>query len=237
MNKNSSPQPTIAKDPIVIYYWPTRGIVQPILYLLKYLEIPYTWEKITNSDNYFNSKSSLAHKGLKFPNLPYIEDGPLKKSESYAIMAYLAHRDDRHDILPNVATFGKVLCMKELVDTLSKGFTKLNYSSHSICEMKEMYKSYLEEHKIIISGLIQTLQEHSWLVSDTINIVDFKFAYLVEKLLKFEHDTGIHNVSNTVEFTNYWHHFERLPNVRDFIKETTVDTSLAYFSSDATWGG
>jgi hypothetical protein len=81
-----------------------------------YLEIPYERENITDSKAYFKSKPTLAHKGLKFPNLPYLTDGDIKKSDVYAIMTYLANKVNRHDILPNVANLGLMLKLKDVID-------------------------------------------------------------------------------------------------------------------------
>lgn len=219
---------------IIIHYWPTKGIVQPILYLMQYLEVPFEWKKVVNSEEYYRSKPLLVQEGLFLPNLPYIEDGQIKLSESYSIMAYLAKRESRADILPNVVTFGKVLEMKNIVSNLSQGFNQINFSSKSVKQMKDLYQSYLKKNESILQSIQDILSHQTWLISKNINIVDFKFAYFLEKLLRFEKEKGISEISKKIELTQYWNQFSRLPVVRDYIKKT--QGTLNYYSSDATWG-
>ena len=80
---------------LVIGYWDIRGLVQPIKYLLEYLQVDYEDKQYFygeapdhNKDSWFSVKH---HIGLQFPNLPYLMDGDLKITESHAIFRYICN--------------------------------------------------------------------------------------------------------------------------------------------------
>ena len=75
---------------LTIGYWPIRGRVQHILYLLHYLDTQYKFVPVTDKAAWIESKQSLIDDGLDFPNLPYMIDGDVKISENLAICMHIA---------------------------------------------------------------------------------------------------------------------------------------------------
>ena len=75
-----------------IYYWDFHGGLENTRVLLKYLNVPY--EEINPTQESWPAlKQSFIDGGFNFPNLPnlpMIEDGDYKLSESKAIVSYLA---------------------------------------------------------------------------------------------------------------------------------------------------
>ena len=76
-------------------YWNIKGIVEPIRWLIEYLDIHV--KIVTPSrDEWYNSKKY--DMGLNFPNLPYFIDGDVKITESSAIPYYLAHKFNKPEL-------------------------------------------------------------------------------------------------------------------------------------------
>jgi len=82
--------------PAVLAYWDIRGLAQPIRLLLEYAGME--WEDklyVTgpapdfDKSGWFGEKESL---GFDFPNLPYFIDGPVKLTQTGAILRYIARK-------------------------------------------------------------------------------------------------------------------------------------------------
>jgi glutathione S-transferase len=74
---------------LTLGYWGIKGIVEPIRWLLHYLQVPFIEENPSDWDNYLSMRQE---KGLDFPNLPYLIDGDFKLTESQAILQYIAEK-------------------------------------------------------------------------------------------------------------------------------------------------
>ncbi|CAG2114606.1 unnamed protein product, partial [Medioppia subpectinata] len=81
-----------------IGYYKTRGLAQPIRLLLAYKSVKFIdkyYGKSGDKNLDDNPADWLAEKtilGLEFPDLPYYIVGPLKLTQSTAIMRYLARK-------------------------------------------------------------------------------------------------------------------------------------------------
>ena len=72
-----------------LYYWEFKGKSFNIRTLLKYLKVNYQ-EIILKREEWPPLKQSFIDGGFNFPNLPMIDDGGYKLSESKAILSYIA---------------------------------------------------------------------------------------------------------------------------------------------------
>ena len=81
---------------VTLGYWKIRGLGAPVRYLMEHAGVKYTnveYEQGEGPD--FSRESWLSVKftlGLDFPNLPYLIDGDVKLTETFAIMKYLADK-------------------------------------------------------------------------------------------------------------------------------------------------
>ncbi|XP_027487668.1 glutathione S-transferase Mu 1-like [Corapipo altera] len=80
----------------VLGYWDIRGLAHAIRLLLEYTETPYEDKLYScgeapdyDKSQWINEKEKL---GLDFPNLPYFIDGPVRLTQSNAILRHIARR-------------------------------------------------------------------------------------------------------------------------------------------------
>ncbi|XP_037579759.1 glutathione S-transferase Mu 2-like [Dermacentor silvarum] len=87
--------------PLVLGYWDIRGRAQAIRNLLAYVGVEYEDKRYSHGRGPVPSRDEwLADKyklGLDFPNLPYLIDGEVRISQSFAIMRYLGRK---HGLMP-----------------------------------------------------------------------------------------------------------------------------------------
>jgi len=79
--------------PVKLGYWAIRGLASPIRYLLEYAEADYEETRYTAYADWTKVKFEM---GYDFPNLPWLEDGDVKISQSGAILRYLAEKHGLH---------------------------------------------------------------------------------------------------------------------------------------------
>ncbi|XP_075553474.1 glutathione S-transferase Mu 2-like [Dermacentor variabilis] len=87
--------------PLVLGYWDIRGRAQAIRNLFAYVGVEYEDKRYSHGSGPVPSREEwLADKyklGLDFPNLPYLIDGEVRLSQSFAIMRYLGRK---HGLMP-----------------------------------------------------------------------------------------------------------------------------------------
>lgn len=72
-----------------LHYWKIRGLGEPIRLMLEYLGETYENKYETSIENWFKKKHNL---DIELANLPYLVDGEIKLTQSFAIMRYLARK-------------------------------------------------------------------------------------------------------------------------------------------------
>ncbi|XP_077973270.1 glutathione S-transferase 2-like [Styela clava] len=140
---------------LIFGYWAPRGLGAPIRMLLVYGNIDY--EEITYRSpssgakcaEWIADKQSMTSEGFDFPNLPYIIDGNVKITQSWAIYKYLGRK---LGLMPN--TDNKI-CQAEILEGEIQDLRTLNYSFYSpdlyekqkeIKERQETKIEYLEKY-------------------------------------------------------------------------------------------
>ena len=80
----------------LIGYWKLRGLVELARLILEFGSKPYKMEWYKNGPPPEHNPSEWTEKkfnlGLEFPNLPYLVDGELRMTESFAIYLYLMNK-------------------------------------------------------------------------------------------------------------------------------------------------
>ena len=72
-----------------LHYWKIRGLGEPIRMMLEYLGVNYENKYKTSFEDWFHEKIKS---DIELVNLPYLVDGEVKLTQSYAIMRYLARK-------------------------------------------------------------------------------------------------------------------------------------------------
>ena len=76
-----------------LIYWNIRGLAEPIRYMLRYSDIE--WEDVRLSPDMEGFKKwmdLMSQPGMVCANLPFIEDGDKKISQTLAILRYVARK-------------------------------------------------------------------------------------------------------------------------------------------------
>ncbi|XP_072306213.1 glutathione S-transferase mu, tandem duplicate 1 [Eucyclogobius newberryi] len=206
-------------------YWDIRGLAQPIRLLLEYTGSSYEEKLYSCGDapNYDKScwtdvKPKL---GLYFPNLPYLEDGDVKITQSNAIMRYIARKhnlcgesDDekvRVDILENQAM------------DFRNGFVMLCYR-----DFDGMKAGYLENLPNTLGQFSKFLGDRKWFAGEKITFVDFTMYELLDQHRMF-HPSCLSDFKNLKAFLD---RFEALDKVKAYMKsdrfiKTPVNNKMA----------
>ena len=81
----------------------------PIRYLLEYAGEDYEETRYKARDDWFGVKFEM---GLDFPNVPWMEDGDVKISQSGAVLRYLAEKHGLHGKSPKERATLEMLAME-----------------------------------------------------------------------------------------------------------------------------
>ena len=201
----------------ILGYWNTRGLAQPIRYLLKYSGVQFEdkryefgegttfeeWDTI--SQNWYPIKYTL---DLDFPNLPYYIDGDVKLSQSVAILRYLGHKYGLF------ATDGNSLVRQDLVEQqiqdLKTAFMRLLFNKADYEKSKPIFiNETLPKHLELLSKFLGT---NEWLVGK-LTYVDF-LAYETFDWLRQFSPESFEKFDNLVQ---YLKRFESLPAISAYI--------------------
>jgi glutathione S-transferase len=78
---------------ITLGYWGIRGRGQIPRHLLAYSGLPFTEKVYKAFEEYAGEKFNL---GIDFPNLPYLIDGDVKISETWAVCRYILKKSGKN---------------------------------------------------------------------------------------------------------------------------------------------
>ena len=197
------------QKPIKITYWNIRGITGYVFSLCEYTGTPYEFltEDINDKSIWHGSVEEHVKNGLQYPNLPWMEDGDVKLSESFAIMNYIAEKAGHKNMIPATQNMTKYLQYHGLLWDLGFKFGVLAYFQPNMEEFKNAYEKS-DEAFFKLRQLDAHLGKSPWLLGDKISILDFFFADLIERLKDIEKDTGseiVGKMENLQAYvTKYW---------------------------------
>lgn len=202
--------------PIEIYYWPIRGLLQPLLYLCNYIETPYIFYKIEDRTKWFESQPELIKNGLQFPNLPYVVSSQGKISESWAILLHIAKVAKKIEMLPTIENLDLFANYAEFVKDLNITFILMAYMSQNVKTLTGAYKSSFQRHKHRLDSLNDHLGSNKWIMGDQITVIDFLLAELIERMNLMEKDLKLNLIGELDNFEKYFERFVGLEKISQF---------------------
>ncbi|KAI4902297.1 hypothetical protein NFI96_034724 [Prochilodus magdalenae] len=192
-------------------YWDIRGFAQPIRLLLeytgtKYEEKFYSCGEAPDYDKsvWFADKAKLK---MDFPNLPYLEDGDRKISQSMAIMRYIARKNN---------LCGETEDEKIRVDVLEQQALDFRMPFVMLCyrDYDTKKQEYLDSLPGVLKLFSNFLGERKWFAGDKITYVDFIMYELLDQHRMFE-PKCLDNFKNLKDLLD---RFEALEKIAAYLK-------------------
>lgn len=196
----------------VLGYWNIRGLAQPIRLLLGYTETDFEDKHYVcgpppdyDRSSWLNEKFTL---DLDFPNLPYYIDGPVKLTQSAAILHYIA-RKNKLDGTTEQEKIRIDLAEQQLND-FRMAFVQMCYNPN-FETLKVDYLKTLPDKLKLFSDF---LGKNKWFAGNNITYVDFLLYEMLAQHKLFAPDC-LKNFSNLDEFVK---RFEDLPTIKKYMK-------------------
>ena len=216
---------------LILGYWNLRGKGERVRLMLEYLglnyeNVIYHFGGLPDCDQseWLNVKFKL---GLDFPNLPYIIDGDIKMTESWAIMRYLAHKNN-NQLYPEPGK-QEILCEVSagVVHDFRTKFMLMIYN-------KEFETSKQDYEKALPAKLDQFesfLADKSWLAGDKLTFVDFAFCETLDRHVMM-YPACLDNHKN---LKRYFETFQNLEPIKDYHQSSRFK-KYPLHKSTAMWG-
>lgn len=160
-------------------YWNIRGYMQPIRLLLAYAGVEYEDKRynIGPAPEYDRSEW-LADKfnlGLDFPNCPYLIDGDVKLSQTFAILKYLGRK---HGLAPKTEAehIRMDLTEAEAIDMRTKWST-LCYNA----DFEKLKPEFLKNLSVKLKEMSTFLGSHPYFAGENITWIDFVMYELLDQ--------------------------------------------------------
>lgn len=205
-----------------------RGKGERIRLILEYLGLDYEMflfhrENPSEWDDY--KKKNI--QGLDFPNLPFLIDGNLKMTESWAIMRYLAHKN--HNQLSSEPGQEEINC--DMASGVVKDFrTKfmLMIYNKNFDEMREEYAKILPAKLDLFENF---LSNKTWLSGSKLTFIDFAFWEVLDRHLMMFPDC----LENHKCLKQYYQNFQDLPAIKNY-RESNRFHKYPVHKVHAFWG-
>lgn len=174
------------KSRVQVGYWDCRGLVNPIILILEYLEKPYVLETPSKNlvgpppaydkSRWYQAKSSLL-KGYDFPNLPYYHDEAqgLRLTQSSAILLHLARC---HGLLVPAEDENDVKVLAE-IDMLREEIKDLVSLTTAYCYDGNINEATTENYVLNVKNRLRLLAAFlvkngsKWFMGQTLTYIDF----------------------------------------------------------------
>ena len=116
--------------------------------------------------------------GFEYPNLPYLQDGNTKITETKAIMKYIAWKYKPALLGSCAAEFGRLEMLVAHVDTLKMKATMPCYTGEKDKD------GIIEECRPLLKKLMEVKGGCKWIATDNLSWLDFYFAEVLDFLDK-----------------------------------------------------
>lgn len=221
---------------LTVGYWDVRGLGESLHLLLEYTGIEYQKEIYKQSEGKddagtlkgpwlkVKTENTL---GLDFPNLPYIIDGEVKLSQSWALLKYIARKARAANPVTDEEVLNCDIAEQAVADVNLK-FNMLCYNPNFEL-MRDHFLAGLPE---LLKDFERILGERAWLAGNDLMYVDFRFAELLDHI-ELCYPDCFHNLPNVKKYKTK---FEKLPKIADYKKSDRFQ-SWPINGARASWGG
>ncbi|XP_064399855.1 glutathione S-transferase Mu 2-like [Halichondria panicea] len=161
-------------------YWNIRGLGQSIRLMLKYTGTEFNNVQYDerNGGSWFDDKEKL---GLDFPNLPYLIDGDVKITQSFAILRYIGRK---HNLSAKSEKEMAYLGMLEHVAMdFRNGFVMFVYNKKDFEEKRD---GYVKTAKESVQRFSDYLGDKQWFNGSEMTYVDFFLYEILDHHRLFE---------------------------------------------------
>lgn len=220
-------------EPVRLYYWPVRGLKEPIACLLEYLGVDYTFVPVESDAEWHQLKDSQVHRGHPFASLPMAEIDGKVISEAFPVMAALALKAGQSDMVPTDTNFARFMEVYGVIADLYSDITRPAYASKDVHEFSQAYLRACQINKRKIQSLDSLLGSQKWLMGKQLTILDFKLAETLDKMKAIEADLEVDIVDQYVNLEAYLGRFLGLPAIKAY--RTSDRFSSRPFNREAAW--
>jgi len=162
-------------------YWDIRGLGSQIRYMFAYCKVDYEYVPYKAGPGPDFDKTcwtDVKHTmGFEYPNLPYLEDGKTKITETFGIMKYIAKKYDPSLLGRTAADLGRIEMLSAHVGNLKGKATMPCYVSGDVNEITENCRP-------ILKALVDAKGNSKWIAGNDLSWLDFAFAELLDMLDK-----------------------------------------------------
>jgi glutathione S-transferase len=220
-------------ESVQLYYWPIRGLKEPIVYLLEYLEIEYKFKPVKDNLEWEEKRKGFISKGYPFATLPIIEMDGKVITEALPIMTALALKAGKVEMAPNEMNFTRFMELYGIIADLFTGITQPAYASKSLEAFRQTYLKACQLNKRIIEAFDRLVGKQKWLLGNELTILDFKLAETLDKMKAIEEDLEIDIVAQYVHLDTYLGRFLGLPAIKAY--RTSDKFQDRPFNGEAIW--
>eukprot|EP00826_Nyctotherus_ovalis_P060361 TRINITY_DN8459_c0_g1_i11.p1 TRINITY_DN8459_c0_g1~~TRINITY_DN8459_c0_g1_i11.p1 ORF type:complete len:231 (-),score=87.72 TRINITY_DN8459_c0_g1_i11:144-836(-) len=221
------------RSPIILGYWKSRCLGEPIRLLMEYLGVNYRNEVYElgpppdfSRADWLKAKFSL---GLDFPNLPYLIDSPIKITESIAILRYLCHKFEPRLLGSRLEEIALVDMMTGVLYDLIR--RKCEYMHAD--DPEKLPKGSLKKMMEMVGKLAKLLEGRKYLIGDKLTLVDFLCMETLESI----NDLVEPIFEKHESLKRYFEDMTAIPNIEKYRKsEKFLKDPLAYNNKTARVG-
>jgi len=206
-----------------LHYWKIRGLGEPIRMMLEYLGLKYENKYKASIEEWIKEKNQI---GIELHNIPYLVDGDVRLSQSFAIMRYLARKHNKL-IAKNELQTQQVDKGEGLLVDLRVTFAMLVYNP----AFEQMKEGFLKELPTKLIGFEELLGKRKWIAGELTH-VDFGMCEILDHIeLCFP---GCYKTLPNIK--KYKDAFEAIPEIKAY-KSSDKFTKFPIYSPMAAWGG
>lgn len=199
-----------------LYYWPFRGLKEPIAHLIEYCGVPYKYVTVDNNDEWNKLREEVNKKGFKLASLPLLESEGKYISEPIAIMTHVALMTDKPEMTPGDYNFTRFMQLYGVVSDLFSDITMPAYASSSPETFRQAYLKACQINKVVIESIDKLVGKNKWLLGEDLTILDFKLAEVIDKMKAIEEDLEVEIISQYMNLETYLGRFLGISAIKEY---------------------